>query len=129
MKKFIVILAFTFTSTALFAQRETKTDSKWKSTIDGQTYQMEISATGASSKSAEKPHLSFSIKGDLVNLSKVTLTSKESSLTVPVSKEKQDINVAPGQYKFKFYHDKMGVQEFEVNLKTGADKTVVLTIK
>ena len=129
MKKYILMIAFTFTSLALFAQRETKTDSKWKSTIDGKTYQMEISAAGVSNKSTEKPHLSFSIKGDLANLSKISLASKESQLAVPVAKESQDINVAPGLYKFKFYHDKMGVQEFEMNLKAGANKTVVLTIK
>jgi uncharacterized protein YdeI (BOF family) len=129
MKKIITIAAFALISLSAAAQQKSKSDSKWTSTTDGQTYQMEASST-SNAKSTEKSHVSFSINGDAKYLSKVIFTKKdELFVNIGTTKETQEINVEPGLYKFKFYHDKIGVQEFEVDLKNGDNKTVTLTLK
>lgn len=133
MKKILLVTAFTLISCLLFAQENTnsntKSNSKWKTTIDGKSYQMEASSSGSSAKKTQKSHITFSIKGSDSNLTKITLIGEKLNLSVPISNEAQPINVAAGHYKFKFYHSKLGVQEFEVDLKNGGDRAIILTLK
>lgn len=135
MKKIILAILLTLSSTALFAQNtarrsESKSESTWEENKNGQIYKMKASAYQIESKGNTKPHISFSIKGEIASLSKIALARKdELYVAVPVSKESQDIKVEPGTYKFKFYHDQLGVQEFDVDLKNGDDTVVVLTLK
>jgi len=129
MKRIILIVALVIGVLSVNAQEKNSSHSKWKETKNGVTYEMEVKVDGLANKAATKPHLKFTIKGDTSNLTKLGLTSsKEFFVTVPVSKEAQDINVEPGHYTFKFYHQKLGEQQFEVDLKTGDDKVVVLTL-
>ena len=129
MKKLLTIAAFALITSTLFAQQETKSESTWETNTNGEIYKMKASSSGVLGKATDKPHVSFMINGETVNLSKVALTNKELYVTIPVSNIKQDISVAPGTYKFKFHHEKLGVKEFEINLKNGDDKTVLLTLK
>lgn len=129
MKKLLMIVVFALTTSTLFAQQETKSESTWENNNNGTIYKMKASAIGVSASAATKPHISFYIDGDSAELSKIAFTGSELYVTVPVSKVKQDISVAPGAYKFKFYHSKLGIKEFEINLKNGDDKTVLLTLK
>ncbi len=128
MKRILLITAFTLLTTLIFAQENSKSDSKWKSSVNGQSYQMAVSSTTVSTKSTEKPTISFSIKGSDKHLTKVVLTGKELSVALPISKASQSINLNRDLYKIKFYHEKLGLQEFEVNLKNGVSKSVLLTL-
>ena len=129
MKKLLLIAVFALTTSTLYAQEDTKSESTWEENTNSMAYKMKASASGVSVNAAKKPHISFSINGEDANLTKIAFTGTELYVTVPVSKTKQDISVAPGKYKFKFYHSKLGVKDFEINLKNGDDKTVILTLK
>lgn len=129
MKKLLIIAALALTTSTLFAQTETKSESTWEENTDGKGFSMKASTSGSSRNVSTKPHISFKIDGNTANLTKVAFVGKGLLVAVPISKKQQDINVAAGSYKFKFYHSKLGVKEFDVDLENGDDKTVMLTLK
>ncbi|RYG07434.1 MAG: hypothetical protein EOO07_27415 [Chitinophagaceae bacterium] len=129
MKRLIITVAFALISMATVAQDQSKSESTWEDNTNGTIYKMKASANGVVVNTSAKPHISFKIDGDTANLSKIAFTGNDLTVTVPVSKTKQDISVAPGAYKFKFYHSKLGMKEFELNLKNGDERTVILTLK
>jgi len=129
MKRIVLIIALAIAACGVNAQEKNSSHSKWKETKNGVTYEMEVRMDGLANKAAAKPHLKVTVKGDTSKLTKLVFTrSNEFYVTVPVSKKAQDISVEPGLYTFKFYHQKLGEQQFEVDLKTGDDKVVVLTL-
>lgn len=129
MKTLIITIAFALTAITTMAQSQSKSESTWEDNTNGTIYKMKASANGITANTAAKPHISFKVDGDATNLSKIAFSGNDLNVAVPVSNAKQDISVAPGAYKFKFYHSKLGMKEFEMNLKNGEEKTVILTLK
>lgn len=129
MKRLITTVAFALISMATMAQDQSKSESTWEDNTNGTIYKMKASSNGVVVNPSVKPHISFKVDGDTANLSKIAFTGNDLTVTVPVSTAKQDISVAPGAYKFKFYHSKLGMKEFELNLKNGDERTVILTLK
>ncbi|RZK53719.1 MAG: hypothetical protein EOO87_12250 [Pedobacter sp.] len=129
MKKLLIAILFVAVSVTVSAQEKTKSHSKWKETKDGVTYEMEASMTGVSTKNVEKPHITLNFAGDTKSLTKVAFKGDELYVTIPVVKGGQNINVAPGFYKLKITHDKLGEQEFDIELKKNDYKEIVLTLK
>lgn len=129
MKKLIIAILFAVVSVGASAQEKTNSHSKWKETKDGVTYEMEASMTGVSTKNVEKPHITLNFAGDTKSLTKVAFKGEELYVTIPVVKGGQNINAAPGFYKLKITHDKLGEREFDIELKKNDYKEIVLTLK
>lgn len=130
MKKILFLTLVVMTAITVSAQEKTSSHSKWKEKKDGVTYEMEVKITGVNTKNVEKPHILFSTKGDAKDLTKIALVKGDDFLiTVPVDESPRNINVAPGKYVMKFYHQKLGEQVMDVELKRGDDKQIVLTVR
>ncbi|RZJ48703.1 MAG: hypothetical protein EOO44_20170, partial [Flavobacterium sp.] len=125
MKKLLIAMLFAIVSISASAQEKTKSNSKWKETKDGVTYEMEASMTGVSTKNVEKPHITLNFTGDINALKKVAFKGEELYVTIPVIKGGQNINVQPGLYTLKLTHEKLGEQEFAVELKKNDYKEIV----
>lgn len=130
MKILLMIAAFALTTSSLFAQEKTKSNSKWKETKNGVTYEMEVDMKGTSTKNVEKLHITLNFKGNTDELTKVAFTKEDDLyVTIPVIKGGQNINIEPGLYTFKVAHQKLGEQKFEVELKRNDYKEITLTVK
>lgn len=129
MKILMMITALALSALG-FPQEKENNHSKWTEVRNGSRYKMEVVEELHQAKAKETPHIAFTIEGDLSLLEKVAFVQKGKLINnLSLSKNAQDINVAPGTYLFKFYHKKMGEKEFEVNLKKGDDKVVKLSLK
>ncbi|WP_199117543.1 hypothetical protein [Pedobacter sp. ASV28] len=130
MKKIIITTLLSIAVNFAFAQNRENNHSVWRDSKNGITYQMEISSTLVKVGKNEKPHVSFSVIGDIGSLQKLTFTRKnELQVNLTLEQKPQDIMVEPGLYTFKLYHQKLGQKEFDIELKKGEDKKVVLTLK
>jgi hypothetical protein len=133
MKNIIAIITLLLTSCSLFAQQKEHNEviqSKWTDKINGKSYAMEALATAYRDIEPEKINLTFSIIGDKTHLTKISLRkNKEQSMDLTIGEALQRIALTAGHYTFQFHHKEMGDKVFELDLKNGDDKKVVLTIK
>lgn len=130
MKKILLMAIFALSLGTVSAQEQSKNTSKWREIRNGKSYQMAIESKNSNKKADGETHLALKIEGDVTQLSKLSLTQKnQMMINLPVSKEAQDIKVEPGLYTFKLYHKNLGEKAFEVEIKKGDDKEVLITLK
>ncbi|WP_443946526.1 hypothetical protein ACJVDH_05280 [Pedobacter sp. AW1-32] len=130
MKKILITLAFACCLYTVQAQGIFKKEANWQDKKNGITYEMNIWAKSAKDETLTKALAKFTPTDEKSLLEKVELIQEgKLKFSVPLRSETTEIQLEPGLYTFKLYHKKLGIKEFEIELKKGQKTNIQLTAK
>ncbi|WP_316807220.1 hypothetical protein [Pedobacter agri] len=130
MNRFLITTILACFSFLANAQSIFKKEANWIDNKDGVNYEMNIYSKSGKDADAKTAKADFTIIGDLAMLEKVEL-KKEGKLKINLAlkPETSELQLQPGLYTFKIYHKKLGIKDFDVELKNAQKNNIKLTIK